>query len=416
MKLKRKSSPSNIRIFEASTIFEAYGKLKNELGDNAVILSTRTIKKGGILGFWGQKVVQISASDSVSNVPRRVVSRETALPSPAPAYEEDSYVPGAVANASAAVALSSASAPPAVAVPAARGSEIGQELAEIRRMIEDIQEAGRYRHWPELPLEFQKAYEKLQAFNIHEDISRALIHRWRGHYPDYKKGMKVDVSLLRHYIGEMLVPAGPINFKENRPGPMKVMLVGPTGVGKTTSLAKLAARYKIKENKDVALITIDTYRIAAVEQLRTYADLIGVPLKVVSSPSDMAAALDFYKDKELVLIDTAGRSPRNTNRMNDLNEFVKVTNPDELHLVLSISVNNDVLKDTMERYASFPVNKLLLTKLDESVHYGIILSIISKTQKPIGYLTVGQEVPDDIEVASADRLSRLILNLDKIGG
>ena len=134
------------------------------------------------------------------------------------------------------------------------------------------------------------------------------------------------------------------------------------------------------------------------------------------TPGSACGVVDHVCDKDLVLIDTAGRSPRNTERMKDLHEFVKIGKPDELHLVMSVSVNNDVLKDTMQRFAAFPIHKLLLTKLDESIHYGIILSIISKTQKPIGYLTTGQEVPDDIEVATSRRLARLILNLDKIRG
>jgi flagellar biosynthesis protein FlhF len=192
------------------------------------------------------------------------------------------------------------------------------------------------------------------------------------------------------------------------------MFVGPTGVGKTTSIAKLAAQFKIREHKRVALITIDTYRIAAVEQLKTYADLIGVPLKVVDDGDALKKAVKSFSDRDLILIDSAGRSPRSEEKMNELNAYVEAAAPDELHLVCSVSVSNDVLKDTLERYQNFPVTKLMLTKLDEAVHYGVILSIISKTQKPIGYMTTGQEVPDDIEIASQERLSRLILKLDEV--
>ena len=268
-------------------------------------------------------------------------------------------------------------------------------------MILDIQNSGQFQHWPDLPAEFQKAYEKLQSFNIHTDIARALVHRWKNHYPNFKKGDKVDIKLLQNYISEMLIPAGPIRIK-GQGKPTITMLVGPTGVGKTTTMAKLAAKYKIQEDRKVALITFDTYRIAAVEQLRTYADLIGVPLKVANSPEELKSAIKSFSDKDLILIDSAGRSPKNEQKMNELKDMVDAANPDELHLVLSLSVHNDVLKDTLERYGDFPVHKLLLTKLDECVHYGIILSIISRTQKPIGYLTIGQEVPDDIELATSE--------------
>lgn len=421
-----RSKQGELRTFEAPTIFEAYTRLKQELGEDAVIISTKNIKKGGILGFWGQKVVQITATNKPRQAAKRMKKESSASTTaatlkrtyqnsapPLPLKKEfqnkengkqDTLQTTQVAVHSISKQLEASTT----------SSDLKAEIAEIRKMFQEIQSAGRYRHWPNLPPEFQKAYEKLQSFNIHEDIARALIHRWRDQYPDYKKGDRVDVSLLEHYISEMLVPAGPIQLNKNRA--TTVMFIGPTGVGKTTSIAKLAALHKIREEKKVALITVDTYRIAAVEQLRTYADLIGVPFKVVSTPAELQSAVQSFKDKDLIMVDSAGRSPRNKEKMKELHDFVQAANADETHLVLSTSVNNDVIQDTMDRFKDFNVSKLLLTKLDEAVHYGMILSIISKTQKPIGYITVGQEVPDDIEVASTKRLSRLILNLDKVHG
>jgi flagellar biosynthesis protein FlhF len=416
-----KQDPSSIRMYEAPTIFEAYTRLKQDLGESAVILSTRTIKKGGILGFWGQKVVQITASEKTRHAPKRIVKNDLNDNGSAQLVKRN-YSPVAtkplptspIPKPSIEKIDTNGTKPEIKPAVVTTSSDLKEEISEIRHMIEEIQSAGRYRHWPDLPAEFKKAYDKLQSLNIHEDISRALIHRWRSHYPDFKKGDRVDIKLLESYIEDMLVPAGSIVFKENQP--TTVMLIGPTGVGKTTSIAKLAASYKIREEKNVGLITVDTYRIAAVEQLRTYADLIGVPIKVVSSSSDLKGAIDNFQDKDLILIDSAGRSPRNKEKMKELNEFVKTANVDELHLVLSTSVNNDVIQDTMDRFKDFQINKVMLTKLDEAVHFGMILSIIAKTQKPIGYITTGQEVPDDIEVATGRRLARLILNLDKFHG
>lgn len=419
MNNKRQQPP--VRLFEAPSIFEAYSKLKREMGENAVILSTKTITKGGVLGLWGQKVVQITASTSV-RAPKRIKRDPPA--SNTPSFSRQQALQSIMKNIQGSNSESEQNtatlteAPPQPAAPTPPASEeslenFKGELKQIRQMIAEIQESGRYRHWPSLPPEFQKAFEKLQSYNIHEDIARALIHRWKNHYPEYQSGLRVDLGLLESYISEMIVPGGPIHLREDGK-PTVVMMVGPTGVGKTTSIAKLAAKYKIKLNKKVALITIDTYRIAAVEQLRTYSDLIGVPLKVVSNPGELSSTIEHYHDKDIILIDSAGRSPRNISKMNDLLSFVNICKPDELHLVLSISVHNDVMKDTIERFADFPVHKLTLTKLDEAVHYGVILSIISKTQKPIGYITTGQEVPDDIEVAKTSRLSRLILGREKI--
>ena len=420
---KKNKTPAGLRIFEGSSIFEAYSKLKRELGNDAVILSTKTLKRGGILGFWGQKVIQITASDEVK-IPSRLKNAEadeapkqnSASPRAMVKSAQSTSSPlysGPIRASSAPLSEANINVATSIGPTSSAYDDFKAELGEIRRMIQDIQNEGNYKMWPDLPPEFQKAYEKLQSFNIADDIARALIHRWKGHYPDYQKGQKVDIRLLENFIAEMLIPAGPIRLKQGA-GPTVVMLVGPTGVGKTTSIAKLAAKFKIQDHQRVALITIDTYRIAAVEQLKTYADLIGVPLKVVSEVHELKAAIKSFGDRDLILIDSAGRSPRSLEKMAELRAYVDAAQADELHLVCSTSVSSDVMKDTLERYSNFPVNKLLLTKLDETVHYGMILSIISKMQTPIGYLATGQEVPDDIEVATQKRLSRLILNLDKI--
>ncbi|MBF0245301.1 MAG: flagellar biosynthesis protein FlhF [Planctomycetes bacterium] len=395
-----------IRKFEAPTIMEAYSRLKMGMGPNAIIHRTQTIKKGGILGLWGRRVIEITASDEADvKTPVKIRRR------PGNKLLEKTY--GASATSAQNQSVITLAEAPAVETEEGSLESLKNELMDIRKMVQGIQEAGRYRHWPDLPQEFEKAYRKLLRQNIEDDIAKAMIHRWKSHYPDYQSGTKVDTRLLEAYVEEMVVPAGPIRLKENG-SPQVVMLVGPTGVGKTTTLAKLAARFKLKDGIKVGFITLDTYRIAAVEQLRTYADLIGVPLKVVSTHEDLGRALEHFRSMQLILIDTAGRSPRNAEKMRDLQNYVKIAKPDELHLVLSMNIHNDVMQDALKRYEPFPVTKLLLTKLDETTHYGSILSIISKTQKPIGYLTTGQEVPEDIEVASGRRLSRLILGLDQI--
>jgi|SaaInlStandDraft_1057018.scaffolds.fasta_scaffold31033_2 flagellar biosynthesis protein FlhF len=411
---KRPKSAPSVRVFEGASIFEAYSQLKKDLGEHAVILSTKTVKKGGILGFWGQKVIQITASEHHSQPSLRKKSG-VEKPEASLGHMKGGGVKATSSLVPKGVPALAQDLAPSQASPVPSTSDMGQlkeDLLEIRHMIKEMQDGAVHQHWPDLPPAFQKAYQKLQKLNVSEDIARALIHRWKAHYPNFKKGQRADVKLLESYIGEMLIPAGPIQLKEK--GPTVVMMVGPTGVGKTTSVAKLAAQHKIKEKRRVALITVDTYRIAAVEQLKTYADLIGLPFKVVSSADELKGAVDSFSDRDVVFIDSAGRSPRNQEKMKELRSYVEASGADELHLVLSVSVGAEVMKDTLERYENFPVQKILLTKLDEAVYYGSILSIIARMQKPIGYLTVGQEVPDDIELATQKRLSRLILGLDKI--
>ncbi len=186
-------------------------------------------------------------------------------------------------------------------------------------------------------------------------------------------------------------------------------MIGPTGVGKTTTIAKLAANLKLRQNRKVGLITIDTYRIAAVEQLRTYAQIIHVPLRVVMTPDELSAAIDEMDDLDAILIDTAGRSQRNVERLDELKEFLDAAAADEVHLVLSTTANVKNLQAAMDRFGSLGANKLILTKLDEAVSFGMILSIVKRMDAALSFVTTGQDVPDDIEVGQGRRLAQRIL-------
>jgi flagellar biosynthesis protein FlhF len=180
-------------------------------------------------------------------------------------------------------------------------------------------------------------------------------------------------------------------------------------VGKTTTIAKLAAKLKLDENRKVGLITIDTYRIAAVDQLKKYADIIGSPLKVVASPEDLRQAVASMRDCDFVLIDTAGRSPRDSLKLNELKAFLTAAEPDEVHLVLSTVVSRGSLDLAIEKFSNVRADKVIFTKLDEASHVGAMLGVVRSIGKPLSYITIGQDVPADIEVARGKRLAQLIL-------
>lgn len=197
----------------------------------------------------------------------------------------------------------------------------------------------------------------------------------------------------------------------NRTGrPRVISLIGPTGVGKTTTVAKLAAACKLRHGKKVGLITSDTYRIAAVEQLRTYAGIIGLPIKVVMTPEEMAEAVDSLSGMDVIIVDTAGRSQHDSKRLDELRAFIDAAQPDETHLVLSSTVGNTVLNRTAERFKPLGPDRAILTKLDEAVCTGQIAGLTTRIGLPLSFVTVGQEVPDDIEPARADRLARVALD------
>ncbi len=191
--------------------------------------------------------------------------------------------------------------------------------------------------------------------------------------------------------------------------PLTMALVGPTGVGKTTTIAKLAASFKLRDQLTVGMITTDTYRIAAVDQLRTYADIIGVPLKVALTPAEIASACHALRDVDVILIDTAGRSPNDSERIDEIQSFINAAEPHETHLVLSSATSEQVILRTIDRFSTVQADRVIFTKLDEAVNFGVIVNVMRKVGKKLSFITTGQEVPDQIERGEAGRLARLIL-------
>jgi len=174
-------------------------------------------------------------------------------------------------------------------------------------------------------------------------------------------------------------------------------------------VAKLAAILCLREKRKVGLITIDTYRIAAVEQLKTYAQIIDVPLEVAMSPSQLRDAVTGMSDRDCILIDTAGRSQRDDMKIKELRGFFNIVRPHEVHLVLSSTSSENVLAEAIERFKQIGIDRLIFTKLDEALGFGVILSCLEKADARLSYLTTGQDVPDDIEVGQGASLARLIL-------
>jgi flagellar biosynthesis protein FlhF len=213
---------------------------------------------------------------------------------------------------------------------------------------------------------------------------------------------------LAEQVEKLLPTSGPI-VRNKAVGPHVVALIGPTGVGKTTTLAKLAANLKLREKHRVGLITLDTYRIAAVDQLKKYADIIGSPLRVVGNTEDLKEAVSQMSDCDFILIDTAGRSPNDALKLNELRGLLDSIKPDEVHLVISSTASQACVELAITKFSDVRVDKIIFTKIDEAAHVGTVLNVVRKVNKSLSYITTGQDVPDDIEVGRGRRLAQLIL-------
>jgi len=373
----------NVRTYRASTMREALDLVRQELGSDAIIFSTRqTPVRGRFPWQRSRETAEVVAGVAEQTAPlRQTTGRTTSLDT------ENAFV---------------AEPTPVAPTTAARPADANAELAAL------IQQLGnRVRPYSrrEVPDELFHLYTRLIDGDVCEQDARELVLELP---PEIRRSSDALVPAVESLIEQHVSCCGPIRVT---PGVRTVAaLVGPTGVGKTTTVAKLAANFKLRDGVKVGLVTVDTYRVAAVEQLRTYAELIDLPMHVVSSPREMRAALQQLAGMDLVLIDTAGRSPRDEVKIQELKSYLAEADVDQVLLVLSLVAGARSLEQAAEKFRTVGVTSLLLTKLDEAAGAGSILSAARRIALPISYLTNGQDVPDDIEPASTPHVARLILD------
>jgi flagellar biosynthesis protein FlhF len=286
---------------------------------------------------------------------------------------------------------------------------LSQEMTALKSMVKDLLTQSRHSKAPQVPEELFDYYLQLIQNQVADELAMDVIRTLQTSVrPEHFGQPEFVRERLADQIAKMLPTAGPIVRTKAR-GPHVVALIGPTGVGKTTTLAKLAAHLKLRERHRVGLITLDTYRIAAVDQLRKYADIIGSPLRVVGTPEDLQEAVASMSDCEFVLIDTAGRSPNDAMKLNELKNLLAAVAPDEVHLVLSTTASEACVEMAVTKFGDVRVDKIIFTKVDEAAHVGVVLNVVRKVNKSLSYITTGQNVPDDIEVGQGRRLAQLIL-------
>ncbi len=440
-----------VKRFVGDTVAETMGKVKKELGSEAVILQTRQFKEGGILGLFGRPRVEVMAAIEEEPVSKReeiFVKPQESFTKPQETFTKTQEVFIRPQESSKNTQESGTNSQESVRSFYTRNPYMvdsitanvnsypnGQSLGNSNGTGNSVPNSGGNSNANPLELELQEMRKLLENMNRQieglegdQGTYPVPLQKWASLLRDRGIDSKLIKRLLRNiqqnvreedWVVDQRVRAC---LKENirqicantaaiQPGvrkPRVIALIGPTGVGKTTTIGKLAAGFSIVDKRKVALITADTYRVAAVEQLKTFGEIIGVPVDVVMTPSGLKEAIQQHWDKELIFIDTAGRSPHHDLHMSELRAFLEKAEPELTMLVMSAATQGPDLAKIYERFEPFTTH-LIFTKLDETVSGGTILNLLDKINLPVAYITNGQNVPDDIEVATPERLTRYIL-------
>lgn len=385
---------------------EAVMKAKDDLGSNAVVLNVRTMKQRGLAKVFKKDFVEITAALEEKDFAQNVNNNK-------PTFSRVSSE--AIKKQQSQINLL---ADDRADTNAPKQSEIiEKKLDSLHDMLrnqmvkeEDVKPVVR----PENNANFKSLkliYNKLLENEVSEKYANAIINDIEN---SMKKESNLD-SILASVYQKIILKFGEPEAIEDDDRRKIVFFIGPTGVGKTTTIAKLASDFKLTRSKNVAMITADTYRIAAVEQLNTYASILDVPVNVIYSSSEIVESIEELSDYQMIFVDTAGRSHKNTEQRDEIIEMISnVRNSDidadiVIFLVMSVTTKYRDMVNICDAYKSLNSYRLLFTKLDETDSVGNILNIKLYTGAPISYITCGQNVPDDIESVDVQKLAKSLL-------
>lgn len=358
---------------------DALAQARAELGEDAVVLNSKHVKAGGVLGLRGGTRVELMAAiDDMASEPAQPVAIEAERRQPVAA------APTAVK----AYAGSRSAGAVSVAEPDIEIKQIQSDLRDLGAVVQRLLSSQ-----PQVPVLNQSLLIRL---GVDEDLARGVL----ADLLPIEDPLEMAAALAGKMQGFVAPPA--------LEGRQVIAIVGPTGVGKTTTLAKLAARFALEQGKKVALVTADTFRIGAVEQLRTYARIMGVPLEIALSPEEVAAGVEKHSDKDVVLIDTVGRSQRSEDHLVELKSFIEAANPTDTYLCVAASLGSAVQREVVDKFAALAPSRLVITKLDESWDRGSLVNLPLRTSLGIACLTAGQNVPQDLDFADAGIVARLV--------
>lgn len=352
----------------------AMKQVRADFGDHAIILSSNVVESKGFLGLFKKKSVEVVAG---YDAPKKSESiRKDSVPT-------DTFDMGESTK------------------------QLKIEMAEMKKMLAGMQRIQ--------PVQFNQFPDELQPVLLHlkkqgiadeqiTEIGNSMFTYMKESKQDLTKAMQMEAvtTFFNEQVADL--PFGGISYAKKY-----INVLGPTGVGKTTTIAKIAARTLLEKKKKVGFITTDTYRIAAIEQLRTYANLLQAPVEVVYNLGDFKAAIEKFEELDYVFIDTAGRNYKEAKFVEDLKGIVDFTLDMETFLVLSMTSKEEDIAVIIDQFQAFPIEKFIVTKMDETNSVGSLFNLMKNYQCGVAYYTNGQEVPEDLEEATAENLIDLLL-------
>ena len=360
-----------VKKYVAPTMPEIMNQIRKELGPEAVILNSKQFQHGGILGLFKKTSIEVVAALDPDPLPtgkdrqgKPVVDLETKKNT---------------------------------------NNEVLNEIKHLKRMIElkSLQEDESYHP------NYRIVYQHLLDQEIDEKYAKQMINTVISYHEKTNPDVNIDL-ILQDVSKEIVKRLNTLTFQEIKFEKKIIHFVGPTGVGKTTTLAKLAAKSMLIDHKKVAFITTDTYRIAAIEQLKTYARILNIPVEVAYTMEDYKMAISKFATYDLILVDTAGRNFRDEKYVKELKETTDVNLDIAIYLVLSLTAKPKDLTEIYDQFHLIPIKEVIFTKIDETRQYGSIVNIALDKQISIAYLTNGQDVPDDLIRVTPKKISDLI--------
>ncbi len=374
-----------VKKFYGNDNHDVVAKVRDELGSNAVILHQRKVRPKGLLGIFKRPIVEVVAAiEDMSSSTAKLNTLNMAKIQELDLRER-------------------------VALKSKKNKSLEKEINEIKSILNTVvgQIEGVNMSKSQNDLDDIKdsyIYNMLRENEVDEDLIFNLL---KNCAEDIKRLQFNDKETIKDFLAQII----PSNISNNDIdlNSKIIFFIGPTGVGKTTTIAKLAANYNLEKGLNVGLISADTYRIAAVEQLKVYSDILNIPLEVIYSPDEIHDAISCLDNRDIIMVDTAGRSHKNHEHIKELELLLDEVKNKGVYLVISSTTKNSDLKDILNTYAFLKDYKIIFTKLDEVSTYGSILNIAMTEPESLSYITTGQSVPDDIEVVTSNKILDMLL-------